>query len=61
MGLPQISPTEMAIQAIDNTIKSLKLHRAELVAQLPKRKKFTGPMVVKHPVTGEVLKRRPDK
>ena len=38
MKLKKIGPLENAIGAIDDLIKELKEHRAELVAQLPPRK-----------------------
>ncbi|MCP3941677.1 MAG: hypothetical protein GY710_09385 [Desulfobacteraceae bacterium] len=51
--MKQVTPTHMAIQAIDETIRDLKLRRAELAATLPKRKKHTGPMYFTNPLTGK--------
>lgn len=55
MALKKITPVHMAIQAIDDTIKDLKLRRAELIATLPRvneasRKKK---QYLVHPLTGE--------
>ncbi|MCK5312770.1 MAG: hypothetical protein KAJ62_11705 [Desulfobacteraceae bacterium] len=62
MALAKLTPTHMAIQSIDDTIKALKLHKAELIATLPVvKKKPPGPMHITHPITGKkcpVKKRR---
>ena len=52
--LKRITPTEMAIHIIDDTIRDLKEQRAELIAQLPKRrprKKLSS--VIRRPFTNE--------
>lgn len=55
MALKKITPVHMAIQAIDDTIRELKLRRAELVATLPQEKKTSRKrkQYLVHPLTGE--------
>jgi len=38
MKIKKVTPIENAIGAIDDLVKELKEHRAELAAQLPRRK-----------------------
>ena len=54
MALKKLTPTHMAIQSIDDTIKALKLHRAELAATLPVvKKRRSKKMYLTHPLTGK--------
>jgi hypothetical protein len=56
--MQKVTATHRAIQSIDNMIRDLKLHRAELASTLPRRQKFSGPMVVPDPYTGRILPQR---
>lgn len=54
MALKRISPIQEAIGIIDQTIRQLRLQRAELVAKLPPvRPKKRERMYLIHPITGE--------
>jgi hypothetical protein len=59
MALKRITPVHEAISAIDETIKTLKLQRAALVATLPapknksKAKQKKGSSFIVNPITGK--------
>jgi hypothetical protein len=59
MALKKITPVHEAIDAIDETIRALKLQRAALIATLPapkrnsKAKQQKGSSYLVHPITGK--------
>lgn len=54
--LSKITPIHIAIQGIDDLIKTLQLQKAELAATLPRaKKKQSEKMYFRHPLTGDKL------
>lgn len=53
MKLEKVHPVEMAVKAIDDTIKDLKQRKAELLALLPARKPLEPLTHLTDPRTGK--------